>query len=127
MFNDSFIDSPLGKAAMDYAEQVYSSSFKCGEFTIKTNPEMRQELIDFHMQPVYEIQECSQYSIYTEEDFEIPDPQIICEGLSKEDAEKMVDSSVYVWLCNYKGEGEGFTLKEFAENLQTYNGKWDYS
>ena len=53
MFTNEFLNSPMGQAAMDYAEQVYASSFKAEEFTLAEHPEMLDELVSYHMEPVY--------------------------------------------------------------------------
>lgn len=130
MFTNDFLNSPMGKAAMDYAEQVYASSYKAEEFTIETQPEMFDELVSYHMEPVYKIEPVDPLFKDDDERFDSRDDEdleILHDGMSREQAEAMVKVSTYVWLVNYKGEGEGFMLKELAASLSTYHGKWNYS
>lgn len=130
MFTNEFVNSPMGQAAMDYAEQVYASSFKAEEFTLDQQPEMFEELVSYHMEPVYKYVPADPLFRDDDEFFESPDSpdmELLHEGLSREQAEALAKVSTYVWLVNYKGEGEGFILKELASNLSRYNGKWDYS
>lgn len=130
MFTNEFVNSPMGQAAMDYAEQVYASSFKAEEFTLAQQPDMFEELVSYHMEPVYKYVPADPLFRDDDEFFESPDSpdmELLHEGLSREQAEALAKVSTYVWLVNYKGEGEGFILKELASNLSRYNGKWDYS
>lgn len=54
------------------------------------------------------------------------EPAVIKEGLSFEEADKIVDHVEFVELCNYKGEGEGFTLACRAAHLRTFVSKHNY-
>lgn len=128
MFTSEFINSPMGKAAMDYAEKTYSESFNGGEFTLASEPSMLKDLIAYHMQPVFEASEPYVPGRDDNDDHFI-EPLEIFPGMSLEEATEMANKSTYVWLCNYKGEqdGEPFVLKEFANGLRTYHGKWNYS
>lgn len=130
MFTNEFLNSPMGQAAMDYAEQVHASSYKAEEFTLDQYPEMLDELVSYHMEPVYKHEPADPLFLDDDEFFDSPDSpdlEIIHEGMSREQAEAMAKVSTYVWLVNYKGEGEGFILKELASKLSRFNGKWNYS
>lgn len=133
MFTQDFINSPLGQAAMAYAESVYVELFNGGEFTLADHPDMQEDLIQYHMEPVYEAVPARPFrhfdEDYVDDYFDNIEPPIISEGLSREEAEKLVQTATYVWVCNYKGEQEGpdFLLKDFAKNMRIYHGKWDYS
>lgn len=130
MFTNEFLNSPMGQAAMDYAEQVYASSFKAEEFTLAEYPEMLDELVSYHMEPVYKHEPADPLFRDDDEFFDAPDSpdlEIIHDGMTREQAESMAKVSTYVWLVNYKGEGEGFILKELAANMSRYHGKWNYS
>lgn len=130
MFTQEFLNSPMGQAAMDYAEHVYGSSYKAEEFTLAQFPDMFNELVAYHMAPVYKHQPADPLYLDDDELFDAPDSpdlEIIHEGMTREQAEAMAKVSTYVWLVNYKGEEEGFLLKELASSLGTYHGKWNYS
>lgn len=127
MLTSDFVNSPMGQAAMDYAEKTYSETFNGGEFTLASEPSMLDELIAYHMAPVYE---ASQPVSHDDESDEIyVEPVELFPGMSLEEATEMAQKSTYVWLCNYKGEcdSDPFILKELARGLRTYHGKWNYS
>lgn len=131
MLTNEFLRSPAGQAAIAYAEEVYSEMFKAETFTLADNPEMFDELVAYHMEPIYKpepkhVHRHSDHDDDCEYDYDI-DPEIIHEGLSREDAEIMAKTSTYVWLVTYKGEGEGFILADLAQNMRQFHGKWDYS
>lgn len=130
MFTKEFLNSPMGVAAMDYAEKMYSASYKAEEFSLNDYPEMLEELVSYHMEPVYKIEPSDPLFMDDDECFnlpDMPDMEIVHDGMTREQAEAMAKVSTYVWLVNYKGEGEGFLLKEMASNLSTYHGKYNYS
>lgn len=122
-FSEAFMNSPQGQAAMAYAESVYSSLFIGGEFTVQSEPSMFDELVCYHVEPKYQYCDCPRHM---ECDCE---PVEILPGMDHDAAVKLVESSVYVWLCNYKGEEDGpaFALKSECSGLRTYHGKWNYS
>lgn len=115
IFSDEFMSSPAGIAAMAYAETAYASLYKSEQFTLADYPDMFDQLVAYHTEPKYKYCECM--------------PVEVAPGLDHETAVKLVQSSVYVWLCNYKGEedGQAFALLNECQNLSTYHGKWNYS
>jgi len=38
----------------------------------------------------------------------------------------VLNGAVFVYICNYKGEGEGYRLLQDAQHMQLYVGKYDY-
>lgn len=144
MFGQDFLQSAAGKASLDYAEQVYSSLFQGGSFTVQEHPEMFESLVSYHMQPVYAPLPPMEHRAPfitgddEEEDFEgcdndLPDHYFerepVADGLSREASEALVKVSTYTWLCNYKGEQDGdeFALHDLVKNLPIYHSKWNYS
>lgn len=143
MFDKNFLASPAGVAALAYSEDLYSSTFKGAEFTLASQPEMYDELVRFHMEPTYAREPVQASSFHDDDslmgdddheeddsicinDYSGPDPIEISPGMSLVEAQAAVLTSTYVWLCNYKGEGEGFTLKEHAAHLSTFIAKYEY-
>lgn len=102
------------------AEALYCESFKAeGTFKAVDGVFDRDDLISYLVSDVCEPVNWQ----------EVPDwfePSVIKEGWSIEKAEALVDHLEFVELCNYKGEGEGFTLVCRAANLRTFVGKYDY-
>jgi hypothetical protein len=131
MLTNEFLRSPAGQAAIAYAEEFYSETFKAETFTLADNPSMFEELVAYHMEPIYKPEPKREHR-YSDDDDDCVydfciDPEILHEGLSREEAENMAKTSTYVWLVTYKGEGEGFILADLAQNLRQFHGKWDYS
>lgn len=99
-FLAKMIEAEVGFAE---AHALYCESFK-DSTTFKASDEIysRKDLLVALMEDICE-----------PVPFDAPDwwePEVIKEGLSFEEADKIVDHVEFVELCNYKGEGAGFTL-----------------
>lgn len=123
------------KLTMREADRLYSETFRSQEiFTVHDYPEMREDLVEYLTSAVYpaRVQNCSDMdcSWLSDDDNDFwcdnYDPEPIFVGYSKDDAELILENAKFVWLCNYKGEGEGFTLIERASGLRVFVDKHNY-
>jgi hypothetical protein len=145
--NIQTLSSVLSAAILDdrtfvEAEALYAECFKSAEtFTVESNCYSREELIQDLMQDMYKVRQstsfCGDFSDNDDgeiEDYESDDcrydydeQEVIHPGFSREMAEQIVDSNQpFVWLVNYKGEEEGYTLASRAVNLRTFVSKHNY-
>ena len=101
------------------AEVLYAESFKDSKtFKVADGFYDRETLVHFLMEDIY-----APLPIDAPEWLE---PEVIKEGWSFEKADALLDSLEFVELCNYKGEGEGFTLACRATKLRTFVSKHNY-
>jgi hypothetical protein len=119
-------------------EALYAESFKCATpFTVADGVYPRDQLVQFLMEPIYRPESCKGVeapALLEDEDFEefdrwdesVLEPEILKPGMTQTDADAVVDQLHFVELCNYKGEGEGFTLACRAAHLRVFISKFDY-
>lgn len=115
-FLTQMIEAEIGFAE---AHSLYCESFKePTTFKVSDAVYSRKELLSVLMEDI-----CAPTP------FDAPDwyeGEVIKEGLSFEEADSIVDHVEFVELCNYKGEGEGFTLACRAKHLRTFVAKHNY-
>lgn len=115
-FLSQMIEAEIGFAE---ANALYCESFKDSTtFKVADGFYPREELVNFLREDICE-----------PVPFDAPDwwePEVIKEGLSFEEADEIVDHVEFVELCNYKGEGEGYTLACRAQHLRTFVSKHNY-
>lgn len=117
------------------AEALYAESFRSDKsFTVADGIYERSELVHYLMEPIYKPSAPSEEPrFFRDEDDDdgcvyddCLEPEILKPGMSREDAEKVVDHLQFVETCNYKGEGEGFELLCRVAHLRVFVSKYEY-
>lgn len=111
----SLLKSLHSEEAMREAEIMYSSTFRTPGFLVEGDTELRDEAIALLTEPFIE---------YVEDEFGYDFERIKPAKMSLEEAEKVVDTTRFTWLVNYKGECEGgLEVESDVLHLQVYRGR----
>ncbi|MGE8063754.1 hypothetical protein [Pseudomonas sp. NPDC089569] len=119
------------------AEGLYAEYFRSAEtFTVADGHYPRSTLVQYLMEPILRAIPSEKVPVYfdenDDEDFDrwdehMLEPEILKPGMSRVEAEQVVDHLEFVELCNYKGEGEGgFELACRVAHLRVFISKYEY-